>query len=84
MGELLIWLSTHPDVEVRFNRGPIFRTFKIRVIKDRYISEHMMAEDEIEIFLKNGKDATKLIIPIINHLYDEIEKEEEKYANEFR
>jgi hypothetical protein len=40
-----------------------------------------MTEDECEIFLKNGKDATKLIISIISHLYGEIEKEEEKYAN---
>ena len=81
MGELLVWLSTHPDVVVRFNQDSIFHAFRIRVIKGRYISEHMMTEDECEIFLKNGKDATKLIISIINHLYGEIEKEEEKDAN---
>jgi len=75
MDELLIWLSTHPDVEVRFNHDYIFRTFRIRVIKDRYISDHMMDEIEYEIFLKNGKDATDVIMSIINHSYDEIEKE---------
>lgn len=78
MGELLMWLSTHPDVKVRFNQDSIFRAFRIRVIKGRYISEHMITEDEYEIFLKNDKDTAwiKLIISIINHLYDEIEKEE--------
>ena len=84
MGELLIWLSTHPDVKVRFNYDSIFRAFRIRVIKGRYISEHMITEDEYEIFLKNDKDTAwlylmqnfqKLIISIVNHLYDEIEKE---------
>lgn len=77
MDELLVWLSTHPDVKVRFNYDSIFRTFRIRVIKDRYISEHMMdVMDEIECELKNDKNTTKLIISIINRLYDEIEKEE--------
>lgn len=84
MGELFIWLSTHPDVKVRFNYDPIFHAFRIRVIKGRYISEHMLTEDEYEIFLKNDKDETrlyyncnfvKLIISIISRLYDEIEKE---------
>lgn len=46
MGELLVWLSTHPDVKVRFNYDSIFHAFRIRVIKGRYISEHMMTEDE--------------------------------------
>ena len=72
MGELLVWLSTHPNVEVRFNYDSILRAFKIRVIKGRYISEHMMDETECERI----KDATKLIISIINHSYDEIEKKE--------
>lgn len=85
MGELLVWLSTHPDVKVRFNYDSIFRALRIRVIKGRYISEHMITEDEYEIFLKNDKDTAclslmqnfqKLIISIISHLYDEIEKEE--------
>lgn len=76
MGELLIWLSTHPDIEVRFNQDSTFHVFRIRVIKGRYISEHMMDETECEILLKNSKDATKLIIAIINHLYGKIEKVE--------
>lgn len=75
MGELLIWLSTHPDVEVRFNYDPIFHTFRIRVIKGRYISEHMMDETECERI----KDAAKPITSIISHLYGEIEKEESRY-----
>ena len=79
MGELFIWLSTHPDVEVRFDRDSILHAFRIRVSKDRYISEHMMDETECEIISKNYKNATKLIISIISHLYGEIEKEEEKY-----
>ena len=78
MGELLVWLATHPDAKVRFNYDSILRTFKIRVMKGRYISEHMMDETECE--LKNDKNTTKLIISIISHLYGEIEKEEEKYA----
>ena len=80
MGELFIWLSTHPNVKVRFNQDSIFHAFRIRVIKGRYISEHMMDETECEIILKNDKNTTKLIISIINHLYDEIEKEEKKYV----
>ena len=82
MGKLLIWLSTHPDVKVRFNQDSILHTFRIRVIKGRYISEHMMDETECGIFLKNDKDTTKLIISTINHLYDEIEKEMKEY-NEY-
>ena len=82
IGELLIWLSTHRDVKVRCNYDPIFNAYKIRVVKGRYISEYMVTEDECEIILKNGKDATKLIISILNHLYDEIEKEKKKYASE--
>ena len=72
MGELLVWLSTHPDVEVRFNYDSIFHALRIRVIKGQYISEHMMDETECERI----KDATKSVISIINHLNDEIEKEE--------
>lgn len=53
-----------------------------KVVKGRYILEYMVTEDECEIILKNGKDATKLIISILNHLYDEIEKEKKKYASE--
>lgn len=70
MGELLIWLSTHPDVKVRFNYDSIFH--EIRVTKGRYVSVHMMDEMEYGIILKNNKDATKLIISLINHLYDEL------------
>ena len=78
MSELFIWLSTHPDVKVRFNYDPIFHTFRIRVIKGRYISEHMMDETECWIFFKNDRDTAKSTISIISHLYDEIEKEIKK------
>ncbi len=81
MSELFIWLSTHPDVKVRFNQDSILHAFLIRVIKGQYISVHMTDEIECGIILKNDKDATKLIISILNRLYDEIEKEEKKYDN---
>lgn len=75
MGKLIIWLVHHPDVKVRFNYDEILDYLRIRVIKGRFISEHLI-DPLLEPSFND--DHEKFVIDVLNDLYDEIEKEEEE------
>lgn len=76
MSKLIIWFVYHPDVKVRFNYDEIFNCLRIRVIRGRFIAEHLI--DPHMEYLKYSfiDDYETYIIEVLNCLYDEIEKEE--------
>lgn len=76
MDKLIIWIMYHPDVKVQFNYDEIFDCLRIRVIRDRFIAEKLI-DRLLEPFLND--DCENCVIDVLNDLYGEIEKEEEKY-----
>ena len=80
MGKLIIWLVHHPDVKVRFNYDEILDCLRIRVIKGRFISEHLI-DPLLEPSFND--DHEKFGIDVLNDLYDRLEKEKKKYDNKY-
>lgn len=78
MDKLIIWLVYHPDVMVRFNYSEIFDGLQIRVIRGRFVAEHLIDPLLDPSF---NDDCEKVVIAVLNDLYDRLEKEEEKHAN---
>ena len=78
MTELIIWIATHPDVKVRFHKDSILDSLVIRVIKGRYISEHMMDALECQLYCSmDEKQRTDLMIGLLNNLYGKLEEVDE-------
>ena len=80
MDKLIMWLVHHPDVKVRFNYDEILDCLRIRVIKGRFISEHLI-DPLLEPSFND--DHEKFVIDVLNDLYDRLEKEEKKYDNKY-
>lgn len=75
MDKLIIWLVHHPDAKVSFNYDKIFDCLRIRVIRGRFIYEHMI-DPLLEPSFND--DCEKFVIAVLNDLHDRLEKEEEK------
>ena len=78
MTELIIWIANHPNVKVRLYKDSILDSLVIRVIKGRYISEHMMDALECQLYFSaNEKQRTDFMIGLLDRLYDNLEEVED-------